>query len=233
MYSAGATMGSMTRLVQAVLALVAAGAFVGASSAAGPAAKHTNAGTSGAKASLLTLEDLGSGWQAGQSGTPGLHLSCKGWTPSGAGIVETGAAGTPAFAGGQLGPFLSQTTSVYESSREAASYWKRAVRPGLITCVTQTVEAIARSGVKVKITKRGSLTVPKTAAQLVAGYRVVASLTSKKAGTHPLYFDVLLLGKGKTLTEIALSSFVSPIPAKVESALATLVSHRLGGTPTA
>jgi hypothetical protein len=226
-------MGSMTRLVQAVLAVVVAGVLAGAAAAAGPAAKHTNAGTFGAKASLLTLKDLGSGWQAGQTGTPGLNLSCKGWAPSGAGIVETGAAGTPAFAGGQLGPFLSQTTSVYESTQEAATYWKRAVQAGLITCVTQTVQAIARSGVKVKIVKQGNLAVPKTAAQLVAGYRVVANLTSKKAGTHPLYFDVVLLGKGKTLTEISLSSFTSPIPAKVESALATLVSHRLGGTPTA
>lgn len=216
-----------------LLAIVAAAVLVGSAAAAGPAAKHTKAGTSGAQASLLTLKDLGAGWQAGQTGTPGLHLSCKGWTPSSAGIVETGAAGTPAFAGGQLGPFLSQTTSVYDSPQDAATYWRRAVQPGLIACVTQTVQAVARSGVKVKITKQGSLAVPKTAAQLVAGYRVVANLTSKKAGTHPLYFDVLLLGKGKTLTEITLSSFVSPIPAKVETALATLVSHRLGGTPTA
>ena len=73
-----------------------------------------------------------------------------------------------AFAGGQLGPFLSQTTSVYESPQEASAYWKRAVQPGLITCVTQTVQAIARSGVKVKITKQGSLAIPKTAASLVA-----------------------------------------------------------------
>jgi hypothetical protein len=220
----------MARLLQAI---VLAGVFTGAALAAAPAAKHTAAGTSGAKASLITLKDLGTGWQAGQTGTPGLKLSCKGWTPSGAGIVETGAAGTPGFAGGQLGPFLSQTTSVYESPQEAAAYWKRAVQPGLITCVTQTVQTIARSGVKVKITKQGSLAMPKTAAQLVAGYRVVANLTSKKAGTHPLYFDVLLLGKGKTLTEITLSSFVSPIPAKVEIALATLVAHRLGSTPSA
>ena len=223
----------MTGRVQAFLAATAAGMLVGSAAAAAPAAKHTAAGTSGARASLLTLKDLGTGWQAGQAGTPGLHLSCKGWTPSGAGIVETGAAGTPAFAGGQLGPFLSQTTSVYENPKEASAYWKRAVQPGLITCVTQTVQAIARSGVKVKITKQGSLAIPKTPASLVAAYRVVADLTARKAGTHPLYFDVLLLGNGKTLTEITLSSLVSPIPAKVESALATLVAHRLGGTPTA
>lgn len=225
----------MTRVVQALLAAAVAGVLVGAATASAPAAKHTAAGTSGAKASLLTLKDLGTGWQAGQPGTPGLHLSCKGWSPSGGGIVETGAAGTPSFAGGQLGPFLSQTTSVYESAQEASAYWKHAVQPGLITCVTQTVQAIEAQGqgVKVTITKQGALAVPKTAAPLVAGYRVVANLTSKTAGTHPLYFDVLLLGKGKTLTEITLSSFVSPIPAKVESALAALVAHRLGGTPKA
>jgi hypothetical protein len=82
--------------------------------------------------------------------------------------------------------------------------------------VAQTVRSIGAQGrdVTVKITKEGSIAVPDTWA-------------------HPLYSDVMLLGSGKTLTEITLSSFVSPVPEQVESALETLVSHRMGGAPTA
>jgi hypothetical protein len=217
-------MGRVKLLAAAALALALAATAV----AADPAAKHTSAGNSAAKASLLTLKDLGQGWQAGQTGTPGLHLSCPGYRPSGKGIVETGVAGSPAFANSQSGPFVSQTASVYASSSQAAAYWNRAVKAGLIACVTQTVETIGARGVKVKITSQGGLPISKPTS-MTAGYRVVATLSSKTAGSHTLYFDVIVVGKGKTLTEITLSSLIAPIPAKVENALALVVAHHIGG----
>lgn len=224
----------MKALAGALLAgTLAVAASAGSAFAAPPAAKHTTAGTKAAKASLLTLKDLGQGWQAGQAGTPGLKLGCTGWRPSGSGIVETGAAGTPAFAGGSVGPFLSQTASTYATAKQAATYWARAVQPGLVKCVVQTVQALEAQGVKVTITHQGALPVSK-AAQLTSAFRVVASLSAGSKQPEKLYFDVILVGQGKTLTEISLSSFVAPIPAEVENALATLVAHRLsGGLPTA
>jgi hypothetical protein len=98
----------------------------------------------------------------------------------------------------------------------------------------QTVQALKAQGVKVTITHQGALQVTR-AAQLTSAFRVVATLRAGSKQAETLYFDVILIGQGKTLTEISLSSFVSPVPAKVENALATLVAHRLssGGLPTA
>jgi hypothetical protein len=67
---------------------------------------------------------------------------------------------------------------------------------------------------------------------LTAGYRVVADLTSPGKTPRKLYFDVVLVGRGSTLSEISLTSFVSPVPAEVESALAKLVASCIGA-PTA
>jgi hypothetical protein len=211
--------------------LLAAVLFAGSAAAAAPSAKHTTAGTTAAKASLLTLSDLGKSWTAGTTGTPGIHLSCKGWKPSGGGIVETGAAGSPSFASSQVGPFISQTTSVYGSRRQAFTYWGRAVRPGLATCVAQTVAAVEARGIHVKVLSQGKLPVSKVS-DLTAGYRVVANLTSPGKTPRKLYFDVVLVGRGSTVSELSMTSFLAPVPAKVELALAKLVASRIG-VPTA
>ena len=211
--------------------VLAAAVLAGPAAAGAPSAQHTATGTTAAKASLLTLSDLGKGWQAGPTGTPGLHLSCRGWTPSGNGIVETGAAGSPSFAATQVGPFLSQTTSVYASPKQASTYWARAVQPGLVACVVQTVAALGARGIHVKVVSKGGLPVSK-ASNLTAGYRVVANLTSPGKTPRKLYFDVVLVGRGNTLSELSMTSFVAPVPAKVEAALAKVVTSRIG-RPTA
>jgi hypothetical protein len=212
-------------------AILVAAVLAGPAAAAAPSARHTAGGTNAAKASLLTRTDLGKSWTAGATGTPGLRLACKGWSPSGKGIVETGAAGSPSFASSQAGPFVSQTTSVYASPKQASTYWQRAVQPGLVSCVVQTVTAIEAQGIRVKVLSKGSLPVSK-ASNLTAGYRVVANLTSAGKTARKLYFDVVLVGRGSTLSEISMTSFESPVPAQVENALAKLVASRIG-TPTA
>jgi hypothetical protein len=217
------------------LAFAAVGACATAAAAlaaTAPAKKHTKAGNSAAKSSLITVKDLGKGWTAGSTGTPGLQLSCSGHRPNAKGIVERGVAGSPSFSSSQVGPFLSQTTSVYGSAKQAATVWKRAVTPGLIACVAQTVEAIRAQGVDVAITSKGNLPLSKVTS-MTAGYRVVATLSSPKVKyKRKLYFDVVLVGQGSTLSEITFSSFESPVPAKVEHALALLVAHHIS-IPTA
>ncbi len=212
-----------------LLAVVACSlTFAAGAWAAAPAARHTSAGNTAAKASLLTLANLGKGWTEGKPGTAGLVLSCPGWTPSGKGVVETGIAQTGSLSAGAIGPFVSQSTSVYGSPKEASTYWSRAVKPGLVTCVAQTVEALRAQGLKVAITRQGGLPLGKVA-DLVAGYRVVATLTSPTTSyKRTLYFDVLLVGHGAALSEITLSSFASAVPSKVETALATVVARKLG-----
>jgi hypothetical protein len=214
-----------------VVVLAAAAVLAGPAAAAAPSAEHTAAGTAAAKASLLTKSDLGKYWTAGATGTPGLRLSCKGWAPSGAGIVETGAAGSPSYSSSNVGPWVAQTTSVYGSTKQASTYWARAVRPGLVACVLETVKAVESQGIKVTVLSKGNLPVDK-ASSLTAAYRVVANLAAPGKTPRKLYFDVVLLGRGNTLSELSMTSFVAPVPAKVENALAKLVASRIG-VPTA
>jgi hypothetical protein len=217
-----------------VAVMVAAATLVSGAAAAGPTIELTAAGNASAKASLMQLADLGKGWASKAAPNGGLEVSCKGFQPSMAGIVETGAASSPAFSDSSVGPFLSQTTSVYGSASQAGAVWSRAIQPGLIACIALSVDAIAATGqgVKVKITSKGPLTIEKPT-PLLSAYRVIATLTSSKVRyKRTLYFDVVVVGKASTVTELTFSSLQAPVPAAVESALAALVARRIG-LPTA
>jgi hypothetical protein len=99
--------------MKAVLVAVVAGLFVGTATAAGPgsgpAQQHTGAGTREAKASLITLRDLGTPWKATGPGPARLQL-CAGFHLSPKGLAEIGA---PRRTSPQAQrPFIAQTTSV-------------------------------------------------------------------------------------------------------------------------
>jgi hypothetical protein len=215
--------------VRLLAVLVGAAFLAGSAAAAGPAVRGTSAGAAAAKVSLLSTTDLGKGWTAvGKAGTSGLQVDCPGWEPSEKGIVQTGSASSPDFTGGASGPFIVQLTSVYASAAEASALWRRAVKPGLITCVTQTLDSITAKGIKVRILSQGPLAVRKVGT-MSAAYRVVADLTSTKTKrTLKTYFDVVLVGHGRTLSEITLSTFGGAVPTKVEYALALVVYRQIG-----
>ena len=203
-----------------------------AAAAAGPVVEHTAAGTSAAKASLLTKTDLGSGWTATTTKGAGIEVSCSGHMPNGKGIVETGAAASPSFAGGSTGPFIVQETSVYKTSRQTSAYWQRAVNAGLVTCTRQALESITSKGIKVKIDSQGALKLQQVA-PLTAGYRVVATLSSKTQKALKTYMDWIFVAKGNTLTQIEISDFTQPVPAKYEYALALIAYDHMGGKASA
>jgi hypothetical protein len=202
----------------------------GALAANTPTAKHTGAGTSTANASLITLKVLGKGWTATKSTAGGLQVTCKGYQPSMQGLTETGAATSPSFSGGTGGPFIVQLTSVFKSAGQASALWNRAVKPGLIACVTQTLETVTAKGIKVTVSSQGPLKLAKVL-PMTAAYRVVATLASKKQKLKT-YFDVILVASGETVSEITISSFVSSVPANFEHALALIVAHNIS-IPTA
>jgi hypothetical protein len=191
--------------------------------AGAPAVHHTTAGTHTAKAALLTAADLGKGWAATASTQEGVHLSCTGHNPSAKGIVEAGVASSPAFAASQAGPFVQQNVSVFASKSQADAWWRRAVTPSLVACFSGTIDALAARGVKISAVSRAKLPFPATLPH-TAAYRVAATANGKK-----LYFDVVLLGSGRTITNLTVSSFLQPVPAKYERALAALIVRKLGG----
>jgi hypothetical protein len=202
-----------------LVALLAAGAT------AAPIKRHTSADTSAAQASLLKSTDFTKGWTGTASTQNGVALSCNGHSVTGAGIVETGAAASPDFSAGQTGPFVSQNTSVYATPAQASTYWRRAVTPGLVTCAAQTLEALRSRGITVTITSQGKRSLSTTLAH-TAAYRVVAKVGKNKL---TYYLDVVILGKGKTVTSLTIISIQAPTPVKVEAAFASLIASRLGG----
>ena len=224
-------------MARAALALVLTATAICAATAvaatAPPRAQHTSGGTNLAQASLLRLADFGKSWTETASGTPrGLNLSCSAFLPRQNDLVEIGAASSSNFKGSPVGPFVFQQTSVYDTPKAAATLWQRAVKPRLVECVAQSLQALTSKGVTVSITSR--TTVPLGAlANRSATYRVIATLTTKKQRLKT-YFDVVLLASKRTITEITISQFQKPPPVKWELALAKIAARRIGaGGPTA
>ncbi len=190
-----------------------------------PAMHHTSADTTTAQHSLLRASDFGMGWTGKASPQSGVLLSCSGYSVNGAGIVETGAASSPDFSYKSTGPFVSQKTSVYATSAETNTYWQRGVTPGLVTCVAQTLEALRSRGIKVTITSQGKLPFS-TALSHTAAYRVVATVGKNKL---TYYLDVIILGEGRSIASLAITSIQTPTSGNVERALASLIATRLNG----
>jgi hypothetical protein len=190
--------------------------------AAGPVVHLTKADTRVAQTSLVKLADFGTGWSGKASTTQsGVALQCPGDIPSGKGIRVTGAADSQNFSLAKTGPFASQATSVYANTGEAKTYWQRAVTKALLGCVVKNVETLASQGVKVSITSQ-KLSAFKSPAQRSAVYRIVA-----KANALKLYFDVIVLGSGRSISTIIVSRFQAPLPASFEKGLAEIVSARM------
>jgi hypothetical protein len=211
--------------------LVAALALAPMASGAAPSVDHTPSGTAAAKASLLTSADLGNGWSASATPQSGIDVSCAGHRPNGKGITEIGAASSPSFSAGTTGPFIVQQTSVYASAAQAKAYWRRAVEAGLIACTEQSLAPLAKRGIKVKVVSAGALPV-QNVTPMTAGYRVVATLSSSANKDLRTYLDWVMVGNGKTLTQIVISSF-QKLPAKYEYALAILANRHIAPAPRA
>src|SRR4051794_25984869 len=114
--------------------------------AAAPVARHNAHDMTVAKSTVLARSDLGKGWSGTASPQGGVAFACRGYSPSGAGIVETGAAASPTFSFGPTGPFLLQKTSVYRTVAQANTYWRRAVTSKLLACAVQTLQAVSARG---------------------------------------------------------------------------------------
>lgn len=230
-------MARMRVLVAAVgVSLIAAGSAV----AAGPSVRLNRATEKAVRASLLTSKYFppSDGWSAAPPSDPqGFSLECPGWMPDETGIVETAAASSPTFAGvsggEKLGPFVEQATDAYATAAQAASLWRRAIaHPGLLACVVDSLDEVEQKGLRVTVVLEGGLPVERVSAMTI-GFRVVAILSPRKASAsassrEKTYFDVILVGRGRSISELTISSIGSTVPTKVENALALIVYSRLG-----
>jgi hypothetical protein len=190
-----------------------------------PAMKHTTADTATARGSLVKVSDFGKGWTGKASAQQGVGLDCTGFHPSGQGIVETGAASSATISYGTTGPFITQRTSVYATAAQANTYWQRAVTPGLATCVGGVLRGLSTRGIKVTMISQGTRPFSTSLAH-TAAYRAVA-IVGKNKLTYSI--DVIVLGQGRAITALTISSIEAPPPANIEKALATIIAKRLTG----
>jgi hypothetical protein len=101
------------------------------------------------------------------------------------------------------------------------------VTPRLVVCAREALQGVTARGIRTRVLSQGTLSVPK-APPSTAGYRVVADLISKTQ-TLKTYFDVILVKRGKAVSEITVATFVRPVtPADAEGALATIVYRAIG-----
>jgi len=214
--------------MKVALVVTAAVLWVSAAAAAtSPKVAHTAEGTTLAQESLLRIGDFGSGWTsaAATGGSTGLSFACSGFTPKQNDVTEIGSASSPSFKASVVGPIVVQRTSVYASAKEAEKLWRRAVKPKLVDCAVQSLQALGSRGVTVSITGTSRVALP-ALGDGVAGYRVVATLTSRSR--LKTFYDVIVVRGGRSITQITISQFQKPVPLKVETALAKVAARRMG-----
>src|SRR4029078_5146489 len=113
----------------------------------------------------------------------------------------------------------------------AARLWRRAVKPKLIDCVAQSLEALRGRGVSVAITSQDRLRLG-SIGDGVVGYRVVATLSGRSR--LKTFYDVIVVRGGSSITQLTISQFQKAVPLKSEIALAKTAARRMGaGGPVA
>jgi len=222
----------MAAMKLALVLTIAAVCTAAAAAATSPKVEHTAAGTKAAQASLLRIGDFGSGWTSSSAtGSAGLNFACPGFTPKQNDVVEIGTATSPTFKASTIGPIVAQRTSVYANIASTAKLWRRAVKPKLIDCVAQSLEALRGRGVSVAITSQDRISLG-SIGDGVVGYRVVATLSGRSR--LKTFYDVIVVRGGSSITQLTISQFQKAVPLKSEIALAKTAARRMGaGGPVA
>ena len=201
------------------------------SSSTRPAAKptgvlrHTTAGMALAGRLLLRTADFGAGWTAGRARAKVATLTCGSFNPSLAGLIERGSAASPSYSGGTAGPFVSQTAYVYATADQAVTLWRRVVGPGLLRCLVESVGSSSAQGVRFTVRGKRTLTLPRLAPR-AAGYRVVATAATA-AQSITTTVDLIVLGRGRAVTELSFAGIAQPVAPGVELGLARKAARRL------
>ena len=174
-----------------------------------------------ARAALLTPADFGKGWTPTPVSTRAQSLGCAKFVPDVNGAVETGVASRTFRGAATQG--VGQAAWRYATTEQARFVWARTVGKGLLRCLVD----LGRHAGGLAVTRivSGELQLP-ALGERSAGYRVI--VTAKVKGkTVRLYFDELLVGSGRSLTQLTFGSS-SPIPSAVELTLVRAAAKRLG-----
>ena len=180
----------------AALTLVAAQAVQAALTEV-PKTSFNAADQAAARAAVLKGGDLGAGWTGSvKKGTADTPEPCAGWSPRQADLVITGAAESQFSS---AGVFVLSTAQVYKTARMTALDWQRTVVDIPMRCLSKQFTDGAGADVRIVSIKR--MPFPKLATY-AARVRVVADYKGDSAAR--LLIDAVLVGRGRTLVNIAL-----------------------------
>jgi hypothetical protein len=198
---------------------------VSASAATALTRRHTAAGDALAAHRLLRRADFGRGWST--SGPPRAvpALTCPRFSPATPHVTESGAAVSPTFSVGSSGPFVGQSAYEYGTGAQRATFWRAVARPGLLRCVADSLSNGSASGVRFTVTGKRLLALPSLSARAI-GFRVSGTGTTGGQSVD-VYLDVIVVGRGRSVAAISLSSLEQPVPRSLELRLARTVSARM------
>lgn len=215
----------MGKLSRGAVVVALACAFTGTASAA-VVRRHTASGDALARAELLRRTDLGAGWQtisAAPRRTP--ELTCGSFSPHVGGVVERGAASSATFALDSGGPFVAQASYVYASAAQERALWSRLARLGLGRCLKQSLVRGSGHGITFTATGVKEFSAPKLGV-MTRAFRV-SGMAATTDQSLPVYLDVVLLGAGRSISALSLSSFDVPPARSLELRLGRKIAPRL------
>ena len=202
--------------------LAAAGLSAGAAVAAtgDPVEQHTRADMAKARASMLRLSDLGTGWKAVTvKGEP----DCRSFHPDESDLVETGAANRLFGAGGSR---VGSSAVLYRTTKQALASWRRTVKAAELNCALEGLRSSLPAGARATTVRLGRLAFPSLAPR-TAAFRMVTRVTGLPQGSILLYTDVIVLGRGRTIAGLLTGNPGSPVPVTAERNLAAIVALRM------
>jgi hypothetical protein len=175
-----------------------------------------------AKRIVLKPGDVGAGWRKVRVPDSDEPLRCPGFNPDLSRFTVTGKAKT-AFTQ-PTGASIASAVEVYESGADAVGDFKTAAKPALARCMKLMLEReFGAAGVPVRVRSARVVRAPSVGDRRIA-YRVIAGLSAGGA-TLNLYFDVVVLQKGRSIAALFFTSPGSRLPR--QSSLAAAVASRM------
>ena len=162
-----------------------------------------------ARAALLTLADLNSGWQHDKASDNDTVPSCPGYNPDFSRFVITGKA--EASFKHSAGAWVASEAEVYVSHAHATGDFRTGAKPQLARCLADLLEQdeSGNANVDVKVLSSRMVASPHVG-ERAARYKVTARVSGPN-GTVTIYLDFIVFQKGRTLASLLTMSVAQPI----------------------
>jgi hypothetical protein len=184
----------------AVACILAAGLTAAAAQARDPWDPHTKiraTDQADAKATLLTRDDLGSGWSGGARAPTSFKApTCPAQRPNDGDLTITGHAES-LFSNGNGGIQIDADIEVFPTAAQAKARFVRFLQPKLFTCLEYDLAKSLGGGVGMTFLKPTRLDFPKLA-ERTGAFRVPIAVKSGSQ-TVTVDADFIYLGVGRSL----------------------------------